>query len=145
LLQDRPLLQGKPLLRNALDQKLACCLQDRTNAAPGHAGVASAGSRQQPAGGIRDTSASNLDGASATSARCPSRSGGILHPCEFGRDDIQRDAVADTLFGRKPIVAAGTATVETPAGNNGTGERQTKHGTPSSVILKTKCFRGERI
>ncbi len=41
-------------------------------------------------------SASNLDGASATSARCPSRSGGILHPCGFGQDLamlVQRDVI----------------------------------------------------
>jgi hypothetical protein len=142
-LQDprRPAPPGKSLLQNALDQKLGCCLQDQTSAVPDHAGVVSAGSRRLPAGGNCDTSANNQDGWTAISEDYPDKPAGTLHPRGFDRDGIPCGAVFGTQPGCKPSVAAGTVMVGKLVGNSGSSGRQTKHGTPSSVILKIKRLR----
>ncbi len=108
---------------------------------PGHAGVVSAGSHPQPAGGSRDTSANNQDDGTAISGDYPGKPGGTLHLCGFDCDDIPSGAVFDTQSDCKPPVVAGTVMVGRLVGNNGSSGRQTRHGTPSSAILKTERLR----
>ena len=87
---------AKSLLRNALDRKLSCCLQDRADAVFGPELAAAGGCARLRRDAARDTAASTQGCERAISEGCPGIPGGIPDlPRPFGGDN-RPDAAAGT-------------------------------------------------
>lgn len=114
---------AKPLRRNALGQKLSCCLQDRADAVFGPEHAAAGGSARRRPGAVRDTAASNPDGASAISVGSRSTPGGIPSPRRSSGSDIRRDGGAGSRGCRTPTAPAGISTARRPARRTGIAVR----------------------
>jgi hypothetical protein len=114
---------ARPLQQNALGRKLSCCLQDRTDAVFGPERAAAADCALRRLGVAPDTAANNPSCGIAISVGYPGIPGGIPGPPQSFRDDIQRDAGADSRGRCTPPAPAETLRAERSAHNTGIAVR----------------------
>jgi hypothetical protein len=128
---------AQPLLRNALDRKLSCSLQDSAGGACGLAGAGLAGSALRTPGETAGTGGNNRDGPGAISCGCRELPERIRGHVRSSGDGNLGGVVADNRNGRKRFGRDENGKVGTVADNSGSVDRSSGN---SSVELKTPAI-----